>query len=176
MPNRGSRDVIDSFLLRRIRSGSNVLDVGSGYGETALLIARRVPGATVEAVDIDAASVHRANRRFRRLDRSRPIRCRRGNAEELARTFGRSRFDCVVVNNALHEFWRPVRALRETRSVLRPGGMLLLAEFTPRYGEQADDCPRYSCEKIIELTRRAGFAVRSAATRSDAILIRATKR
>mgnify|MGYP001601455681 FL=1 len=175
MPRRSSRDAIDSFLLRNIRPGSAVLDVGSGYGETALLIARRVPGASVEAVDINAASVHRAKCRFRRLG-SRPIRCRRGNAEELARTFGRSRFDYVVVNNALHELWRPVRALRETRSVLRPGGMLLLAEFTPRYGEQADDCPRYSRDKILELIRRAGFAVRSTATRSDAILIRATKR
>ena len=170
-----SGGVINSFLLRHIRPGSAVLDVGCGYGETALLIARRVPGVRVEAVDVDAASVHGANRRFRRLAANAALRCHEADVDELVMLFGRRRFDCAVSNNSFHEFWRPVRALREVRAVLKPSGTLLLAELTPKAGEAVDNCPRHSREKIVELLRRGGFAVRSAATRSGTILIRAAK-
>lgn len=173
---RAPREAIDAFLLRSIRPKSCVLDVGCGYGETALLIARRVPCTTVEAVDIDAASARRTNHRFRRVRGVRRIRCRRGGAEELPRMFGRGRFDCAVVRNAFHELWRPVEALRAVRAVLKPGGALLIAEFTPGEGERVDDCPRYSLKKIVELAERAGFRIRAAHTRCESNFVRATRR
>lgn len=176
MSCRGSGGVINSFLLRNIRPGSAVLDVGCGYGETVVLIARRVAGVTVGAVDVDAESVHRANRRFRRAPSNAALRCHKADVRELVQLFGRLRFDYAVCNNSFHEFWGPVRALREIRAVLKPGGTLLLTELTPRAGEAVDDCPRYSQTKIVELLRRAGFLVRSTGTRCPGvILIRALR-
>ena len=169
--------VINSFLTRNIRPESAVLDVGCGYGESALLISRRVPGVTVDAVDIDGPSVERANRRFRRAPSHATLRCHKADVRELGRLFGRRRFDYAVCNNSFHEFWGPVRALREIRAVLKPGGQLLLAELTPHAGERVDDCPRHSREKIVELLRRAGFRRIAARILSPgAILIRAAGR
>lgn len=175
MLRRSSRNVIDSFLLRYIRPGSAVLDVGCGYGETALFISRRVPGVTVEAVDIDGPSVERANRRFHRTASHGALRCHKADVRELRRLFGRRRFDYAICNNSFHEFWGPVRTLREIRAVLKSGGLLLLAEYTPCAGERVDDCPRYSREKILELLRRAGFRLVSALARPGVILVRAVK-
>jgi SAM-dependent methyltransferase len=112
---------------------------------------------------------------FRRLAANAALRCHEADVDELVMLFGRRRFDCAVSNNSFHEFWRPVRALREVRAVLKPSGTLLLAELTPKAGEAVDNCPRHSREKIVELLPRGGFAVRSAATRSGTILIRAAK-
>lgn len=163
--------VINPFLLRHVRPGSTVLDVGCGYGESALLIARRVPRVTVEAVDVDAPSVHRANRRFRRAPANAALRCRQADVTELVKLFGRRRFDYAVSNNSFHEFWGPIRALRQIRAVLKPGGTLLLAELTPSAGEAVDDCSRHSRGKLVELVQHAGFAVRSAITRHPGIIL-----
>lgn len=169
------RDAISTFFLRNVAPGSVTVDVGCGRGEIALLIARHVPGTRVEGVERDRMWAEAANRRFRRAGYAASLRCRAGDATELRRIFGRMRFDCTIVNNTFHEFWHPVAALREIRTVLKPGGALLLAELTPRVGETVDDCPRYSREKIIELLERGGFRAASSIERSGVVLIRAKK-
>lgn len=177
MPRRTGtpRREMNSFILRHVRPGSAIVDVGCGRGETALLIARHAPDVRIEGIERDRARAAAANRRFRRAGRERTLRCRPGDATELRRTFGRARFDFAIANNSFHEFWHPVRALRAIRAVLKPEGTLLIVEFVPKAGELVDDCPRYSRRKIIELTGRGGFRRASSAERSDAILVKAQK-
>ncbi|MDP3727581.1 MAG: class I SAM-dependent methyltransferase, partial [bacterium] len=173
MPGRTAtpRDAMETFILSNVRPGTAVLDIGCGRGEFAAAIARRIPGASVDAVDADPWNVRHAVRRFGRSRRSAHLRCRRGAAEELSRMFGRNRFDCAVAYNSFHEFRDPVRALREMGAVLAPGGVLLIAELTPTAGEASDDCPRYSLRKIAELVRRAGFRLLATRARRGANLI-----
>ena len=163
------------FILSSIRPESRVLDVGCGDGALALAIARRIPATVVECVDGHRSSVIAANRRFRKSREASRLRCRHGYADRLVAVFGRKRFDYVVANNALHEFWAPIRSLREIRAVLKPSGTLLIAELTPKAGEAVDDCPRYSVRKIQELVERAGFLVEAVRTRGDTILVRARR-
>lgn len=165
---------MEKFFLWYIPAGSAVLDVGCGRGELAALIAQRIPGASVDAVDIDAWNVRHAKRRFNRNRRLATLRSRRGAAEELSQIYGRSRFDCVVAYNSFHEFRDPVKALREIRRALAPGGTFLIAELAPESGEAVDDCPRYSLSKIVALVRRAGFGkIKATAQRSGVNLVRA---
>jgi len=170
------RDVIEQFFLGNIRPGSTVLDLGCGDGRLALTIARRVAGTTIECLDGDRVRVRRVESRFRKSAESSRLSCRRGYADELPRLFGRSSFDSVIINNAFHEFWSPVRSLRAARAVLKPRGAILIAELTPQAGETVDDCPRYSRAKIRELIERAGLRVvplkAGLRARGDAILIR----
>ena len=57
----------DAVLLGawcRVHGAMRVLDVGTGCGVIALMVAQRTPEAAIDAIDIDAASVAEANRNF----------------------------------------------------------------------------------------------------------------
>ncbi len=151
--------VIRSFLLRNISDGGAVLDVGCGTGWAALLIARERPGCLVHGADSDQGMVHRVNRQARRRRRAAGVRCFPCAAENLGRYFGRARYDAATSVHALHHYRDPYAALRNMRTVLRPGGRVLLAEFDPDYGETLDDCPRFSLTKIAWLCEDAGLRV-----------------
>src|SRR3954470_20576954 len=51
-------------------------------------------------------------------------------ADAAALPFSAARFDTVVSASALHDFPEPERALGEARRVLRPGGRLLLLDWS----------------------------------------------
>lgn len=175
MERAAPRKVMREFILSSIRPGSRVLDIGCGDGALALAIARRIPGTTIECLDGHRPSVRAARRRFRASREARRLRCRHGYADRLSRLFPRRHFECVVANNSFHEFWAPIRSLREIRAVLKPQGTLLIAELTPEAGERVDDCPRYSSRKIRELLERAGFRIETLRARQSAILLRAKR-
>lgn len=62
------------------------------------------------------------------------------------------------------------------RTVLRPGGRALIAEFDPDYGETLDDCPRYSLAKIAWLCKDAGLRVAETARKRPGVLLVAAER
>lgn len=167
------RQIMEAFIFRNIPAGAAVVEIGCGRGELAAAIVRRIPGVSVDAVDIDRWNVRHAGRRFSRSRRSANLRCHRGAAEELRRLFARAMFDCAVAYNSFHEFRDPIKALREIRAVLKPDGQLLIAELTPKAGERVDDCPRYSAPKIRELVLRSGFLRCVTRTRAGTVLVRA---
>lgn len=157
MPENAFDRHVQEFFRQHVASGSRVVDVGCGTGWAALFIARTKPGAKVHGIDIDEVSVHRANEQFRRYTPAANMTCTVGSATELTRHFDRASVDAVVAVHAFHHFPDPERALRQMRSILRPGGTLLLGELDPWYGETLDDCPRYSLWKIKDFLHRAGF-------------------
>ncbi len=164
--------VIAAFLREQIESGSRVIDVGCGSGWATVILTGRDLRCETECVDSDAFAVTYANRALRR--RGRATRCRRCAAEDLRDRFGTRQFDAAVAVHALHHFGQPVRALRQVRAVLEPGGRFVLAEFEPRYGEQCDDCPRFSLAKIRAFLRAAGFSrIASRCVRPGVLLVAA---
>lgn len=146
---------IAAFLREHVVPENRVIDVGCGSGWATLILTGRDLRCETECVDSDAFAVTYANRALER--RGRSTRCRRCAAEDLRDRFGIRLFDAAVTVHAFHHFDQPVRALRQVRAVLKPGGKLVLAEFEPRYGERFDDCPRFSLTKISSFVRAAGF-------------------
>jgi demethylmenaquinone methyltransferase/2-methoxy-6-polyprenyl-1,4-benzoquinol methylase len=124
-----------------VRPGERVLDVAGGTGDLARLFVRRV-GATGEVVvtDINAAMLKLG--RDRLLDEGIVVPAARCNAEALP--FGRDRFDCVSVAFGLRNMTRKEAALAEMRRVLRPGGRLLVLEFSKVWGPLAPLYDAYS--------------------------------
>jgi ubiquinone/menaquinone biosynthesis C-methylase UbiE len=113
-----------------LRPGQRVLDVGSGTGQLAFVIADRVtPGGSVDGVDAAVEMVSRATRSNRR--RRRPVTFRTARAQQLP--FMEESFDAVTCTLALHHIAANGRrtAVEEMRRVLRPGGRLLVADFEP---------------------------------------------
>jgi SAM-dependent methyltransferase len=103
---------------------TRLLDVGCGTGALAAGAVTRWPGVAVDAVDASTGMLAVAERERAALDapaRAR-IRLRQGHADALP--FEDATFDVVASAFVLQLVPSRLRALREMRRVLRPGGRL----------------------------------------------------
>lgn len=103
------------------------LDIGTGKGITAIALARK--GVEVVSVDVDAKEQPLAAMLSEEAGLRHCIRFRCEDAASLP--FEDGAFGCVATMDALHHFLDPVAVLTEMERVLRPGGTLILADFTP---------------------------------------------
>lgn len=107
------------FFARELCRGQDVLDVASGEGYGAALLA---PIArTVTGVEIDPASVAHAARSYQRDN----LAFVRGDARALP--LGSASVDVVVSFETLEHLVEHELFLREVKRVLRPGGLLVLS-------------------------------------------------
>lgn len=100
-----------------IGPGSKVLDIGSGPGHVADLLARA--GANVTGVDFSAKMVDVANSRYPHIKFSQ------ADAEQLP--FEDEEFDAVVANFVVHHLARPESVFAEVHRVLKPGARFAFA-------------------------------------------------
>jgi SAM-dependent methyltransferase len=120
-----SADALAHLASRLLpQPGERVLDVATGTGWTARLLADR--GAVVTAVDIGAGVIAAAKRLAPHID------FRIGDAEALP--FGDGSFDAVSSTFGVMFAARPEAAARELARVCRMGGRLGLATWTPAGG------------------------------------------
>ncbi len=104
-------------LLRVSPAPERALDVGTGTGAAALLVAREFPQARVRGLDISAEMVRRASARVG-LDPEGRVAFRLGDAAALP--WGDGSFDLVTQLNMPPFF-------AEIARVLRPGGQVVIA-------------------------------------------------
>ena len=112
-----------------VGAGQKVLDVASGTGDLAAAFAARVGGGGwVVATDINNAMLARG--RDALLDRgiSGTVSYALANAERLP--FPDNYFDCVSIAFGLRNVTHIAAALAAMRRVLKPGGRLLVLEFS----------------------------------------------
>ena len=110
-----------------VREGSRVLDVASGSGDLAAAFAKRV-GASGEVwmTDINAAMLSVGRDKLIDAGVFAPLAiC---DAEKLP--FASDTFDCVSVAFGLRNMTRKEAALAEMRRVARPGGRVIVLEFS----------------------------------------------
>ncbi len=110
-----------------VRQGDRVLDVAGGTGDLSALFARRV-GSQGEVVLTDINGNMLGRGRDRLVDAGVVAPVVQCNAERLP--FADSCFDCVAIGFGLRNVTRKDAALAEMRRVLRPGGRLLVLEFS----------------------------------------------
>jgi demethylmenaquinone methyltransferase/2-methoxy-6-polyprenyl-1,4-benzoquinol methylase len=110
-----------------VRAGDRVLDVAGGSGDLARAFARRVgPTGEVWLTDINGAMLGVGRDRLLDAGLTAPIlQC---DAERLPLRSGM--FDCVSVAFGLRNMTQKEAALAEMRRVLKPGGRLLVLEFS----------------------------------------------
>jgi demethylmenaquinone methyltransferase/2-methoxy-6-polyprenyl-1,4-benzoquinol methylase len=125
----GLHRVWKAFTIQQsgVREGSRVLDVAGGSGDLALAFAKRA-GTTGEVwlTDINRAMLQVG--RDRMLDSGRVMPVAQCDAEKLP--FRDGYFDCVSVAFGLRNMTHKDAALAEMGRVLKPGGRLLVLEFS----------------------------------------------
>ncbi len=110
-----------------VRQGDRVLDVAGGTADLSLAFARRVgESGEVWLTDINNAMLARG--RDRLIDHGLLMPAAQCDAEKLP--FPADHFDCVCCAFGLRNMTRKERALAEMARVLRPGGRLLILEFS----------------------------------------------
>lgn len=115
--------------LANLRPGQKALDVAGGTGDLSSGLARQVGSrGLVVLTDINGEMLARG--RDRMLDEGRvgTVSCAQANAEKLP--FADATFDCVTIGFGLRNVTDKSAALRSMRRVLKPGGQLLVLEFS----------------------------------------------
>ncbi|MGH9251095.1 MAG: class I SAM-dependent methyltransferase [Acidimicrobiales bacterium] len=159
--------------------GAQVLDVASGRGATAMLLAQEF-GLTVAGVDLSAANVALAQGAADAAGTADRVTYGVGDAEQLP--YGDATFDAVVVECALCIFPDKPAAVSEIARVLRPGGRLgltdVIAEPDRLPAELATFAARVACvagalpmHGYVDTVEAAGMRV-TRTERHDTALLR----
>ncbi len=112
-----------------LKPGQKALDVAGGTGDLSIGMARQVgPTGTVIHTDINAAML--STGRDRLIDKGvvSNVRWSLANAECLP--FADNTFDCITIAFGLRNVTDRDKALRSMLRVLKPGGRLLILEFS----------------------------------------------
>jgi ubiquinone/menaquinone biosynthesis C-methylase UbiE len=108
-------------------AGQRVLDIGCGTGNLLIALGKRRPGATLIGLDPDRAPLRRASRKARRAGLT--LQADHGYAEQLP--YPDQSVDRVLSTLMFHHLSAQAKeaTLTEVRRVLKPGGMLVLADM-----------------------------------------------
>jgi demethylmenaquinone methyltransferase/2-methoxy-6-polyprenyl-1,4-benzoquinol methylase len=113
--------------MSNVRQGQRVLDVAGGSADLTRLFLRRV-GSSGQVVLTDINNAMLRIGRDRLLDEGKITPIVQCDAEHLP--FPESWFDCVSIALGLRNVTHKDAALREMRRVLKPGGCVIVLEFS----------------------------------------------
>jgi SAM-dependent methyltransferase len=111
-------------VAQRLRDGARVADVGAGRGVSTIVLAQAYPASTFVGFDIDPASVAAARKAAAEAGVSDRVSFEVADAT----VFPGEGFDLVSFTDCLHDLGDPVAAAAHARSVLAPGGTVLVVE------------------------------------------------
>jgi SAM-dependent methyltransferase len=101
----------------------DLLDIGCGRGRMLKLLASRANRAVGVDIDADARQVARTDLMLAGLPN---CSLRQGDMYRLP--FDESEFDTIILDDVLADARQPIRALREAKRLLRPGGRLFVLQ------------------------------------------------
>ena len=119
--------------LSNVREGNRVLDLAGGTGDLTALYARRVgPSGEVVLADINASMLRAGRDRLIDKGGVSNVRYAQVNAEALP--FESNYFDCVTIGFGLRNVTDKDSALCSMLRVLKPGGRVIILEFSHPHG------------------------------------------
>ena len=139
-----------TLLVADVKPGQRVLDIAGGTGDMALAFAKKV-GASGQVVHTDINWAMLKQGRERLIDQGVLLPTLVCDAEQLP--FDDASFDRVCVAFGLRNMTHKDQALREMSRVLKPGGKLLVLEFSKVAPPLAPVYDWYSFEVLPRLGR-----------------------
>lgn len=112
-----------------VHAGDEVLDLAAGSGDLSLKFAAKVgPQGRVIVTDINPAMLEQGRRRLTDAGIAGNVDYCLVNAEQLP--FDDNQFDCISISFGLRNVTHKEVALREMQRCLKPGGRVLVLEFS----------------------------------------------
>jgi len=121
-----------SRVLDRVAEagGGDLLDIGCGTGWLVRSAARRFPGIRAVGVDLSSAMVAEALANTAR-EGTREVAFIESDSGALP--FAAGTFDFITCTASFHHYADPISVMKGWRSLLRPGGRILVLESCTRY-------------------------------------------
>jgi SAM-dependent methyltransferase len=127
----------------RAEPPARVADLACGAGWSSIAIARAYPRVTVDAIDVDAASIETARANVTAAGLAERVRSVVQDASALE--LGGS-YDLVTIFEALHDMNHPVEVLRAARNSLAEGGSVVIGDerVADRFTAPGDELERFN--------------------------------
>ena len=105
-----------------------ILDVATGTAEVAILASQLLHPDKIIGIDISDGMLALAKKKIEKLDLQQTIELLNGDSETI--NFENNSFDAVTVAFGVRNFENLEKGLSEIRRVLKPGGRLVVLEFS----------------------------------------------
>ncbi len=105
-----------------------VLDVATGTGDLAVLTAKKLPDAQITGLDLSPKMLEVAKKKIKNTELEHRIKFIEGDAENLP--FEEAHFEAATVAFGVRNFQDLDKGLKEISRVLKPGGVLVVLEFS----------------------------------------------
>lgn len=105
-----------------------ILDVATGTADVALLLHKILSPSKIEGIDISAGMLDFGRKKIREKGLENSITL--SEADSASIPFSNNHFDAVTVSFGVRNFQHLERGLKEMYRVLKPGGKLVVLEFS----------------------------------------------
>jgi demethylmenaquinone methyltransferase/2-methoxy-6-polyprenyl-1,4-benzoquinol methylase len=119
------RDAIRQLAAKKPKT---VLDAATGTADVAIMAAKALPEAHITGIDISNQMLALGRDKIRQLGLEDRIHLQTGDGEALP--YPDHHFDAVTVAFGVRNFEHLERGLAELHRVLRPGGQIIVLEFS----------------------------------------------
>lgn len=138
----GNYDFLNRFLsagidvrwrkkaLQQLEGSANkrVLDVATGTADVAIMAARKLNPDKITGIDISDGMLEIGRKKIAKLELTQKIELLNGDSEAIK--FNDNTFDAVTVAFGVRNFQHLEKGLSEILRVLKPGGKLVVLEFS----------------------------------------------
>jgi len=105
-----------------------ILDVATGTADVAIEMTRRLKADKITGLDISAEMLEVGQKKIEKKGLTDIIDLRKGDSENLP--FEDNTFDAITVAYGVRNFENLEKGMREMQRVLKPGGQLIVLEFS----------------------------------------------
>lgn len=110
------------------QSHFHILDIATGTGDLAIMIAKKIPDADIIGIDISKEMLHLASKKIILNKLNKHIKIIQGDCEQLP--FKKLSFEAITVAFGIRNFENITRGLSEIFRVLKVSGSLFILEFS----------------------------------------------
>jgi demethylmenaquinone methyltransferase / 2-methoxy-6-polyprenyl-1,4-benzoquinol methylase len=144
---RWRRRTVRALALDRVAGPGRVLDLATGTGDLALLVARSHPTVRVDGLDPSERMLDEARAKIRGAGLADRVALVTGDAESLP--YPDATFDGVTIAFGIRNVPDRARGLREMRRVTRPGGRVAVLELSEPSGGLMGRIARFHVHTVV---------------------------